>query len=80
MDGYGESSLGLEGNEAEEIFSRLFPIHKACREGDVIYLSRLVAESAPDHLLTEDHFNGWTPIHWAAYFGKVNLLLPILYS
>ena len=74
MDGYRESSLAeLAGNEAEEVFSRLFPIHKACRDGDVVYLSRLVAESAPDHLVIEDQFNGWTPMHWAAYFGKVSL-------
>ena len=58
-------------SEAEDIFSRLFPIHKACRDGDVVYLSQLIAESAPDHLIIEDQFKGWTPMHWAAYFGKV---------
>ena len=59
------------GNDAEEVLVHRFPLHKACRDGDPVTLSRLVAEVSYEQLLAEDEFYSWTPIHWAAYFGKV---------
>jgi len=71
MDCKAESPLGFWGSEAEEVLIQRFPLHKACRDGDPETLSRLVAQSSPEQLVTEDQFYSWTPIHWAAYFGKV---------
>jgi len=75
MDANNDTPLGFWGVESEEVISRQFPLHKACRDGDVTSLARLVACATPDVLVTEDQFYGWTPIHWAAYFGKVGYVL-----
>ena len=66
-----ESPLGFWGSEAEEVLIQRFPLHKACRDGDPARLSCLVAQSTQEQLVAEDQFYSWTPIHWAAYFGKV---------
>ena len=61
----------------EDFLMQNFPIHRACRDGDVALLSSLL--SAGDvNLYQEDDFYGWTPIHWAAYFGKVKPCLYVL--
>lgn len=72
MDCKLTSPMGFWGNEAEEVLAHRFPLHKACRDGDPVTLSRLVAEFPYDQLVLEDPFYSWTPIHWAAYFGKVS--------
>ena len=75
MDCKMESPIGFWGTEAEEMLMHKFPLHKACRDGDPVTLSRLAADATPDVLTAEDQFYSWTPIHWASYFGKVNLFL-----
>ena len=47
-----------------------FPAHRACRDGDIDYLVSLLSAGNVD-FYEEDDFYGWTPLHWAAYFGKV---------
>lgn len=65
-------SVGLEsGFSSEEVLSIRFPLHRACRDGDVGALCSLLQCSA-DQLSVEDSFYGWTPLHWAAHFGKVH--------
>lgn len=54
----------------EDFLVKNFPIHRACRDGDVEQLASLLSVG-PVNLYEEDDFYGWTPIHWAAYFGKV---------
>ena len=71
MDGDIETPLGFWGNEAEEILAQHFPLHKACRDGDLMAFSCLVSNAKYEQLFVEDQFYSWTPIHWAAYFGKV---------
>uniref|UniRef100_H2YEJ7 Uncharacterized protein n=1 Tax=Ciona savignyi TaxID=51511 RepID=H2YEJ7_CIOSA len=66
------------GSESEAVIARQYPIHKACRDGDCVTLSRAVAVASPDQLVAEDQFYGWTPIHWASYFGKVECLNGLL--
>ncbi|XP_029643659.1 ankyrin repeat, PH and SEC7 domain containing protein secG isoform X1 [Octopus sinensis] len=73
-------------SEKEDILRNDYPLHYACREGDVDRLRRLLDEytatmTAPINLalsnsimLKEDCFYGWTPAHWAAYFGKLACL------
>lgn len=58
----------------EMSFHYNYPIHRACRDGDVQTVSMALAS---DQSLTtaEDCFKHLTPIHWAATFGKVNLYL-----
>ncbi|XP_052796618.1 ankyrin repeat domain-containing protein 10-like isoform X3 [Mya arenaria] len=57
----------------EDILKRNFPIHRACRDGDIDHLTSLLSAGEVD-LYEEDDFYGWTPIHWAAYFGKLACL------
>lgn len=66
-------SVGLEsGFSSEEVLNSRFPLHRACRDGDVGALcSLLQCTSNPADLTVEDTFYGWTPIHWGAHFGKV---------
>lgn len=71
MDDNIDSPLGFWGSSAEEMLVSRFPLHRACRDGDPVILSRLIAEASPDQLVVEDQFYHWTPVHWAAYFGKV---------
>lgn len=68
-------SVGVEsGFSSEEVLNSRFPLHRACRDGDVGALcSLLQCTSNPADLTVEDTFYGWTPIHWAAHFGKVAL-------
>jgi len=70
MDSQNDTPLGFWGSESDEIIARQFPLHRACRDGDVATLSRLVAEATREQMLCEDRFYGWTPLHWSAYFGK----------
>lgn len=55
---------------SEDILKCRYPLHKACREGDIEALSLLIVPGQ-HNILLEDEFYGWTPAHWAAYFGKV---------
>ncbi|KTG38386.1 hypothetical protein cypCar_00013928 [Cyprinus carpio] len=66
-------SVGLEpGFSNDEVLNIRYPLHRACRDGDVGALCSLLQRSTDQaDLLTEDSFYGWTPIHWAAHFGKL---------
>ncbi|XP_048774031.1 ankyrin repeat domain-containing protein 10-like isoform X3 [Ostrea edulis] len=57
----------------EELFLRHFPLHQACRNGDLEKLSALLA-SGNAEFYEEDSFYGWSPLHWAANFGKLACL------
>ncbi|CAK8697296.1 unnamed protein product [Clavelina lepadiformis] len=78
MDTNNDTPLGFWGTESEEVIARQYPIHKACRDGNAVALSRLVAVATPDQMVVEDQFYGWTPLHWAAYFGKIDCLNGLL--
>lgn len=70
-------STGLEPDLSrdEVLFSR-FPIHRACRDGDIgALVSLLQHPSTQAHLNVEDSCYGWTPIHWAAQHGQVGIKL-----
>lgn len=64
------------GFSNDEVLNNRFPLHRACRDGDVGTLCSLLqcATNQAD-LVAEDSFYGWTPIHWAAHFGKVCCLI-----
>lgn len=66
-------SVGVEsGFSSEEVLTSRFPLHRACRDGDVGALCSLLQRTSnPADLAVEDTFYGWTPIHWGAHFGKV---------
>lgn len=60
---------------SENTLSKNFPLHRACRDGDVGALMLLLQqEAARSHITVEDTYYGWTPTHWAAYFGKLECL------
>ncbi|KAG8517043.1 Ankyrin repeat domain-containing protein 10 [Galemys pyrenaicus] len=66
------ASAGVEaGFSSEELLSLRFPLHRACRDGDLAALCSLLQQAPRAHLAAEDSFYGWTPVHWAAHFGKV---------
>ncbi|KAM4558564.1 ankyrin repeat domain-containing protein 10b [Odontesthes bonariensis] len=73
-------SVGLEsGFSSEEVLNSRFPLHRACRDGDVGALcSLLQCTSNPTDLTVEDTFYGWTPIHWAAHFGKLECVMRLV--
>ncbi|XP_033125699.1 ankyrin repeat domain-containing protein 10-like isoform X2 [Anneissia japonica] len=69
-------SFGFWGKSSEELLHSKFPMHRACRDGDLRVLSELLMSSAEDQydLFAEDQFYGWTPAHWSAYYGKLECL------
>ncbi|KAF5905470.1 ankyrin repeat domain-containing protein 10, partial [Clarias magur] len=74
-------SAGIElGFSNDEVLSTRFPLHRACRDGDVRALSSLLQQRPGDRaqLQAEDSFYGWTPIHWAAHFGKLECVLRLV--
>ena len=62
------------GTTSEEVLTRQFPLHKASRDGNAEELTNLL-QTKQNSVFEEDSFYGWTPAHWAAYFGKVNCLV-----
>lgn len=64
---------------SEEAFTERFPLHRACRDGDVAgllaLLQRLSERSDHGHLSTEDSRYGWTPLHWAAHCGQLECVI-----
>ncbi|XP_013387891.1 ankyrin repeat domain-containing protein 10 isoform X3 [Lingula anatina] len=71
------SGFGYWGGMSEEILKRDYPLHRACRDGDVEALSLLLLQ-AQHSVYVEDTFYGWTPAHWAAYFGRLACLRKLM--
>ncbi|XP_042572274.1 ankyrin repeat domain-containing protein 10-like [Cyprinus carpio] len=73
-------SVGLEpGFSNDEVLSLRYPLHRACRDGDVGALCSLLQRySDQADLAAEDSFYGWTPIHWAAHFGKLECVMRLV--
>eukprot|EP00058_Branchiostoma_floridae_P026189 XP_002611679.1 hypothetical protein BRAFLDRAFT_63637 [Branchiostoma floridae] len=65
-----KEEMSYWGNSSEQILVEHFPMHRACRDGNVCLLSSLL-EAGVFSPYEEDQFYGWTPAHWAAYFGKM---------
>uniref|UniRef100_H3DAF2 Ankyrin repeat domain 10a n=1 Tax=Tetraodon nigroviridis TaxID=99883 RepID=H3DAF2_TETNG len=64
---------------SDEVFINRFPIHRACRDGDVgALVSMLGSLSNRTHLTVEDAFFGWTPLHWAAHNGQLECLMRLV--
>ena len=58
---------------SERVLCDKYPLHKSCRDGEVNLLSNLLQDpGSKEHLTLEDTYYGWTPTHWAAYFGRVS--------
>ncbi|XP_029460558.1 ankyrin repeat domain-containing protein 10 isoform X2 [Rhinatrema bivittatum] len=73
------SLVGFDaGFSSEEVLSVRFPLHRACRDGDVGALLALLQRTPGPELAAEDSFYGWTPIHWAAHFGKLECLMQLV--
>eukprot|EP00057_Strongylocentrotus_purpuratus_P033270 XP_790813.2 PREDICTED: ankyrin repeat domain-containing protein 10 isoform X1 [Strongylocentrotus purpuratus] len=53
-----------------------FPLHRACRDGDLCTLAGLLGEAVVSvcDASAQDPLFGWTPAHWAAHNGKVECL------
>ncbi|NXW07378.1 ANR10 protein, partial [Fregetta grallaria] len=66
------------GFSSEELLTLRFPLHRACRDGDLPALCALLHSSPRSDLAAEDSFYGWTPIHWAAHFGKLECLMQLV--
>ncbi|XP_061827097.1 ankyrin repeat domain-containing protein 10b isoform X1 [Nerophis lumbriciformis] len=67
------------GFSSEEVLNSRFPLHRACRDGDVGALCSLLQSTVNPAVLTvEDTFYGWTPIHWAAHFGKLECVMRLV--
>lgn len=67
----------LWSQEHETTLALRFPVHRACRDGDLNSLVHLLsaAPSQTDILAVQDPFRGWTPALWAAFFGQVNIFV-----
>ncbi|XP_072040090.1 ankyrin repeat domain-containing protein 10-like isoform X3 [Amphiura filiformis] len=66
-------NVGFWGKMNEEMLAARYPVHRACRDGDHNALSSMLSHGKQD-LYIEDQFYGWTPAHWAAYYGKLECL------
>ncbi|XP_028837408.1 ankyrin repeat domain-containing protein 10a [Denticeps clupeoides] len=67
------------GFSDDELLTLRFPLHRACRDGDVGALCSLLQCAANQaDLVAEDSFYGWTPIHWAAHFGKLECVVQLV--
>ncbi|XP_054915306.1 ankyrin repeat domain-containing protein 10a [Poeciliopsis prolifica] len=63
----------------DESFFKQFPIHRACRDGDLMALMSLLEQlSNQAHLTAEDSCYGWTPIHWAAHYGQLECVVHLV--
>ncbi|XP_012697783.1 ankyrin repeat domain-containing protein 10b isoform X2 [Clupea harengus] len=73
-------SVGIEsGFSSEEVLNIRFPLHRACRDGDVGALCSLLQFTTNQaDLAVEDSFYGWTPLHWAAHFGKLECVMRLV--
>ncbi|XP_026157775.1 ankyrin repeat domain-containing protein 10a isoform X2 [Mastacembelus armatus] len=73
-------SVGLEEDfSSDEVFISRFPIHRACRDGDIgalVSLFEQLSNQAP--LTAEDSCYGWTPIHWAAHYGQLECVVRLV--
>uniref|UniRef100_A0A8C6CNT8 Ankyrin repeat domain 10 n=1 Tax=Moschus moschiferus TaxID=68415 RepID=A0A8C6CNT8_MOSMO len=73
------AGAGVEaGFSSEELLSLRFPLHRACRDGDLAALCSLLPRAPRAQLAAEDSFYGWTPVHWAAHFGKLECLIQLV--
>ncbi|XP_059233952.1 ankyrin repeat domain-containing protein 10 isoform X3 [Mustela nigripes] len=73
------TGAGVEaGFSSEELLSLRFPLHRACRDGDLGALCSLLQRTPRAQLAAEDSFYGWTPVHWAAHFGKLECLIQLV--
>ncbi|MGH0134795.1 UNVERIFIED_CONTAM: hypothetical protein FKN15_064548 [Acipenser sinensis] len=71
--------MSESGFSSEEVLNVRYPLHRACRDGDIGALCSLLQHSAnKTDLATEDSFYGWTPIHWAAHFGKLECVIRLV--
>lgn len=68
MDESKDNSWLSKQNEA--LLESQYPLHTAIRDGDMERTLSLLKTGRFD-LYEEDGFYGWTPVHWAAHFGKV---------
>ncbi|KAK5847964.1 hypothetical protein PBY51_017052 [Eleginops maclovinus] len=63
----------------EEGFISRFPVHRACRDGDVDALVSLFQQlSDPAPLTAEDPCYGWSPLHWAAHYGQLECVVRLV--
>ncbi|KAM5179852.1 ankyrin repeat domain-containing protein 10 isoform 2-T2 [Mantella aurantiaca] len=77
----GMSVCSEPGFSSEEVLNLRFPLHRACRDGDLHCLRSLLQGppgNTAQQLGKEDSCYGWTPIHWAAHFGKLECLVQLV--
>ncbi|XP_071086960.1 ankyrin repeat domain-containing protein 10-like isoform X3 [Haliotis cracherodii] len=75
MDESKDNSWLSKQNEA--LLESQYPLHTAIRDGDMERTVSLLKTGRFD-LYEEDGFYGWTPVHWAAHFGKLTCLMQLL--
>lgn len=65
-----QNEFGCYSEDGHDLLHAQFPVHRASRDGDLEALSILMSSGNCD-FYEEDYVNGWTPVHWAAFSGKV---------
>lgn len=73
------AALGADSRRDKELVLNQFPVHRACRDGDLLGLMSLL-ERLSNHLTAEDSGYGWTPLHWAAHYGQVEFNRQLSYT
>ncbi|XP_038674142.1 ankyrin repeat domain-containing protein 10-like isoform X2 [Scyliorhinus canicula] len=74
MAGWGRE----RGFSGDELLALRFPLHRACRDGDAAAVGSLLAAASLSDCRLEDNVYGWSPLHWAAHFGKLECVMQLV--
>ncbi|GCB76457.1 ankyrin repeat domain-containing protein 10-like isoform X3 [Scyliorhinus torazame] len=66
------------GFSGDELLALRFPLHRACRDGDAAAVGSLLAAASLSDCRLEDNVYGWSPLHWAAHFGKLECVMQLV--
>lgn len=52
-------------------------LHFACRDGNPVIVAYLLSKINSKEILNQGDFNGWSPLHFAAFYGYVDIAIKL---